>query len=282
MKTLNIIGAGALGRTVGRMWQQAGVFAIGDVVNRSAASAADAVRFIGGGRPLSEIADMREADAILIATPDGAIAETAAVLARTPLDFAGRIVFHCSGALPSALLAPVEARGALIASVHPIRSFAVPENVISDFAGTFCGVEGNEQALAVLEPGFAALGARLVRIDPDAKTLYHAAAVFAANYPVTLLDIAVQAYGKAGIAPETALQMMAPLAMHAVRNALAAGPKAALSGPAARGDWETLKRQQSALQEWDDELARLYELLGRFSARLAGKTPPETSLEFTT
>lgn len=267
--TLTIIGSGHLARTLGRLWHDHGGVELRDVLSRNPDNAKAACDFIGGGRPLQDYADLVLADIYLIATPDDQIARCCEQLAASGRVKPGVVVFHCSGALPSAVLATAARCGALTASIHPVRSFASPEQVALSFAGTWCGVEGAEAALAVLRPLFAGIGAKLVDIDPAAKTVYHAAAVFACNYLVTLLDVAVQAYGHAGIAQDVAMQMMAPLVHKTVDQVFAAGPAAALSGPIARGDMETVARQQAAVSAWDADKGALYALLAKETLALA-------------
>jgi predicted short-subunit dehydrogenase-like oxidoreductase (DUF2520 family) len=272
--SLSIIGSGHLARTLGRLWQQKGDIDMRDVLSRSPASAEAACRFIGAGRPVVDYAALTPADAYLFATPDDQIASCCERLAASGLLHPGVVVFHCSGALPSVILAPAASCGALIASVHPVRSFASPEQVALTFAGTWCGVEGDEAALALLRPLFTGIGAKLVDIDPAAKTVYHAAAVFACNYVVTLLDVAVQAYGHAGIPEEVAMQMMAPLVNKTVEQAFAAGTAAALSGPIARGDTGTVEKQQAAVSAWDANKGVLYALLAKETLALARRSKP--------
>ena len=138
MSTLNIVGAGHVGRTLGRLFAARGVFAVQDVRTRSLASARAAVAFIGAGTPVD--ADMRPADVWMLAVADDAIAGVAAALAQaTPM--AGATVFHCSGAKASGELDALRRAGAVVASVHPVRSFADPAAVAAAFDGTFCGVE---------------------------------------------------------------------------------------------------------------------------------------------
>jgi len=159
----------------------------------------------------------------------------------------GAVVCHCSGALSSSALAPARAAGAAVASAHPVRSFADPALVAAAFAGTYCGVEGDAAALAVLEPALRAAGGQSVTIAAAAKTVYHAAAVFASNYLVTLLDTALRAYQAAGISEPVARALAQPLVEETVANVFRLGPVAALSGPIARGDMATVARQQQAL-----------------------------------
>jgi predicted short-subunit dehydrogenase-like oxidoreductase (DUF2520 family) len=270
-KTLTIIGCGKVGKTLGRLWRANETFVIQDVLNRSLASSEGAVSFIGAGRALRDYTELRPADIYLVASGDDQVAQCCEVLARTGRIAAGAIVFHCSGALASTALQPAAQHGASIASVHPIRSFASPEQVAENFAGTYCGMEGDPRALEVLSGAFSAIGARMVSIDAEFKTIYHSAAVFACNYLVTLLDIAQQAYAKSGIPPEVSLKLMEPLVRETVDNVFRLGPADALTGPIARGDVATAVKQYRAVSAWNKPHGRLYRQLGKLTGALAAR-----------
>jgi predicted short-subunit dehydrogenase-like oxidoreductase (DUF2520 family) len=265
---LNIVGAGHVGRTLGRLLTRHGVFAVQDVLTRSHASALDAVAFIGAGRALAQVSELRPARVWMLAVGDDQIAPTCAALAAGGL-LNGAIVFHCSGARASGELQAARSAGAQAASIHPVRSFADPAAVAADFEGTWCGVEGDPDALALLAPAFEAIGARLVAIDAAAKTVYHAASVFASNYLVTVLDAALRAYAAAGVPAEVARELARPLASETLANVFRLGAPAALSGPVARGDMATVARQQAALQGWDGPTATLYQALVEATTALA-------------
>jgi predicted short-subunit dehydrogenase-like oxidoreductase (DUF2520 family) len=196
---------------------------------------------------------------MLTVTDDQIVPACEALAAAVPLQ--GAVVFHCSGALASDRLAAARAAGAFVASMHPIRSFADAAAVAQDFAGTYCGVEGDQKALDVLLPALAAIGGRAVPIDAAAKTVYHAAAVFASNYLVTVIDAALRAYQAAGVPEAVARELARPLAIESMENAFRLGASPALTGPVARGDMATVQRQQDAVAAWDAATGRLYEAL---------------------
>jgi predicted short-subunit dehydrogenase-like oxidoreductase (DUF2520 family) len=259
MRLLTIVGGGHVGRVLGRLFAGAGAFAVQDVVTRSEESAAQAAAFIGAGSPAAG-AVLRPADVyMLTVTDDQIVPACEALAAAVPLQ--GAVVFHCSGALASDRLAAARAAGAFVASLHPIRSFADTAAVAADFAGTFCGVEGDQQALDVLLPALAAIGGKAVPINAAAKTVYHAAAVFASNYLVTVIDAALRAYQAAGIPEAVARELARPLAIESMENAFRLGAAAALTGPVARGDMATVQRQQDAVAAWDAATGHLYEAL---------------------
>ncbi|KAB8039241.1 Rossmann-like and DUF2520 domain-containing protein [Janthinobacterium aquaticum] len=268
--TLNVIGAGHVGRVLGRLFAGVDGVTVQDVLTRSMASARDAVAFIGAGTPVDSHGALRRADVTMLAVSDDQIGPACAALAAQG-QLAGATVFHCSGALASTALQAAVDAGATVASVHPIRSFADPAQVAAGFDGTYCGVEGDAQALAALTPLLLAIGARPVPIDAAAKTVYHAAAVFASNYLVTVLDAALRAYQAAGIPEAVARELARPLAAEAMANVFRLGAAPALSGPIARGDMATVARQQQAVQQWDAPTGALYANLVAPTARLAGR-----------
>lgn len=274
--SLSIIGAGKVGRTLAKLWADNGVFRLQDMLCQSQKNADSATGFVGSGRAVSDYAALLPADIYLIATSDDRIESSCEELTRRGLISASTIVFHCSGALASSILHTATQQGAAVASIHPIRSFANPEQVAKDFTGTWCGMEGDQRALDILSPAFEAIGAKTANIRTDAKIHYHAGAVFASNYLVTLLDIAVQSYARAGIASDTALDMMAPLVRETVQNVFRLGPETALTGPVARGDMATANKQWQAVAAADATHGRLYEQLMQLTVELAARRkPPE-------
>ncbi|MEC4719475.1 DUF2520 domain-containing protein [Noviherbaspirillum sp. CPCC 100848] len=271
LRTLNIVGCGKVGMTLGKLWSEAGVLAVARIMNRSMASATEAAAFMGAGTAVASIAELRPADIWLIGTPDDEIETSCGALAAAGLFAPGNLVFHCSGALPSTILHAAASAGAVTASAHPIRSFADPAQVAASFGNTYFGIEGEPSAAAALSEAVAAIGAIAVPIKPDFKTVYHAAAVFASNYLVTLLDTAQQAYIKAGIPEDTALQLMMPLVRGTVDNVFRLGPTDALTGPIARGDIITAVRQYRAVNAWDERYGALYKQFGKLTADIAAR-----------
>lgn len=262
MTTFTLIGAGHVGRVLGRLLVQQAGWQLQQVLTRSATSAAQAVEFIGSGSAIADYAALAPAEVFILAVGDDQIVPASTALAQAQTDrLAGSVVFHCSGALASDRLQTVRAAGASVASVHPIRSFADPQAVAQAFAGTYCGIEGDAAALALLTPAFAAIGAQPVPIDAAAKTVYHAAAVFASNYLVTVLDAALRAYQAAGIPEAVARQLVQPLASESMANVFRLGAATALSGPIARGDMATVERQLQAVRAWDAPSGELYQSL---------------------
>lgn len=224
------VGCGAAGRPLGLAWRRAG-HRIGAVHCRRSARAA--VEVLGEGVAGG---DLRDADVVVFATPDDALAEAAVA---HPL---GReqVALHLSGTHPSTILAPT---GARTAGLHPLCAFTDLETSLQKLPQTFCFVEGDEVALRLARD----LSDHVSSIATEHKLLYHAAAVIAANYTVTLLATALDLFVQAGVGPEQATAALVQLARGSVENVGRHGLPDALTGPAARGDVELIRRHAGAL-----------------------------------
>jgi len=268
-KHLTIVGGGKVGRTLGRLFAVNGLFRIQHIKNRSLESAQDTAAFVGAGMAVSSWSDMTPSDIVMLAVPDDQIQVSCGQLMQHGLIQADTVLFHCSGSHSSSILAAAAREGAATASMHPVRSFADPSQVAGTFAGTFCSIEGESRALAVLGPAMSRLGAYAVPIQVEAKTLYHAASVFACNYLVTLLDLAQQAYEASGIPEKEAQGMMQSLVRETIENLFRMGAERALTGPIARGDWETVERQQEVVDGWSTQAGKVYQAMAQATAQLA-------------
>jgi predicted short-subunit dehydrogenase-like oxidoreductase (DUF2520 family) len=251
------------------LWEEKRTFAIRDVLDRTLHGARSAIAFIGDGRAVNNIEEMKAADVWMLTPQDAAIAHCGEQLAASGLLRAGDIVFHCSGAMPSSELKAAAERGAYVASVHPLKSFADPRDAVRSFTGAYCAAEGAREALEVLKPAFERIGARVSEIDAQFKTIYHAASVIVCNYLTALMEAGLRCYEKSGLPRDTAAAMMEPLVRETVDNVFNMGTVKALTGPIARGDHEVVAKQLRALAEWDPRLGVLYRELGAIATDLS-------------
>lgn len=201
-----------------------------------------------------------EADLLLVAVADPALAAVAEVLARRPQ---ARVVLHVSGPLDASVLAPLAAkvasstRGSAVGTLHPLRAF--PEVLPRPAAGTVYALDGDLEALALARRLAAAFAGQTVEVAGEARTLYHLAATLAAGGVTTVLALLAELLA-AALLPRTLLAANLHLmdgALEAVRRAAReeADPETfdraifdrAITGPAVRGDLATLERQRAAL-----------------------------------
>lgn len=284
-KSLVVIGAGRAGGSLVRLWHQSGIVAIKAVYSRSRASADELAKAVGAS-VVTDIAQIPDADFLLIATPDTSLNSVAMQLERelSPInanETSEAIAFHLSGACGAEELKPLQACGFKLASVHPLRSFA--SSNLPEFAETFCGIEGDEEASPKLKQLFEAIGGRCFNINDANKTAYHSASVLSSNAQFALADVALAAWGRAGVKPEMAREIYRSLAVETANNISKFGPKGALTGPVSRGDTAIVLRQIEELQLNDQLGAEIYRNLGLRLLALAGeKLDQETVMQLTT
>jgi len=211
---------------------------------------------------------------LLLAVRDDALPGLVAALAGTDWGFPrGTVALHHSGAHAAEVLAPLEKAGLATGSCHPLQTFTGSPADARRFQGITFAIDGSGAGLAAAERMALALGGRPVAVEARNRALYHLAASLGANGLTGLVAASRDALAGAGLAPEDALDALAPLLRSALEEALCRGPEAALTGPVARGDETTLERHRRALLAWDASRAALLEALVREQRRLAGRGP---------
>ena len=269
--TFSIVGCGKVGVTLA--WHLAHIgFVPAGFASRRSASAHAAAEAAEGGKVCRHAWEATmTADLVFITTPDAVIAPMVEQLAAHKGFKPGAIVLHCSGALSSTIMAPARRSKAHTGSLHPLQSFAAPTFPDNPFRGVVMAAEGDAAALAMARKIAGGLKAEYLPIETENKTLYHAAAVVASNYLVTLLHSASKLLAGSGIASDAALHVLLPLVRGTLGNIEKQGIVKALTGPIARGDQETVAVHSRRIgQVMPDELP-LYRLLGRHTLPLAAQ-----------
>ena len=265
-----VIGAGRVGSALAVALAPKGYPVVG-VASRTRASAARLASLVGAPLCASPAAAVKEADVVFITTPDRAIARVAAEIARHNGFRAGQIVAHTSGALRAGILAPARETGAVVASMHPLQSFAGVDQAVRNLPGSYFFLEGDADAVRSLANIVHDLGGRYITLEPHNKALYHAAACIASNYLVSLLHMAVELLACCGVPRREAPSLLRPLIEGTLNNIQDVGLPAALTGPVARGDVATIREHLEALAALRAApgIAEQYRSLGRYTVDLA-------------
>lgn len=253
----NIIGAGRLGKNIALALVANGQASLGGVCNKNRARAERAIVQIACGIAVESLHDLPSAKLTFITTPDDSIPRIVADLVKKSLSF-GSIVVHCSGVLSSDILSPLREQGCHIASIHPLKAFREGSMQADAFNRCDCVLEGDREALEILTPIFRFLGANPVTINAEKKASYHAAAVMASNYLVTLAANAVELFLQAGMEATQAKDIVGNLMQGSLNNIRQSPTMAsALTGPLMRGDTATISQHLAALD--NPQTRTLYE-----------------------
>jgi predicted short-subunit dehydrogenase-like oxidoreductase (DUF2520 family) len=239
-----IVGAGRVGTALGVRLRRSG-HRIVATTGREATFARTRA-YLGAVPVLPAAEAARRAELVLIATPDDAIAPTCVAIVEGAGLTTGGIVCHVSGATGLDALAPAEAVGATVLSIHPLQTFPDVDSAIERLVGCPMAVTARTDTGSALGERLALdAGGRPFALDDEAKPLYHAAAVFASNYLVAITALARDVGSAAGL--DDAVALLAPLQATTMANLSALGPERALTGPAVRGDAGTIERHLVAL-----------------------------------
>ena len=210
----------------------------------------------------------RAAQVVLLAVPDDAIAPACHEIAAAAGFAEGAFVAHLSGAAPLLALGPARAAGAHVLSMHPVQTVPDVESGIERLPGAHVAVTAWEvPGFEVGERLASDWGGRPFRLSEERKPLYHAAAVFCSNYLVAVEGLAERLFRAAGV--EDPLPAFAPLAEATLANVVRVGPAAALTGPVARGDAGTVRRNLEAIAAHDPDATAAYVALADAAIDLA-------------
>lgn len=252
-----IFGAGRAGRSLARALREGGVQVTG--LHGRQASSAEGIS--AGPAPKS----LGAATCVLITVRDAQLEGALATLATAPIA-PGAVVLHASGSADPEGLAPLRRAGHPCGTFHPLVALSDPENAPQTLRGAWIGIDGDQQARQVSERLAAAVAAHVLYIPPGEKARYHAAAVFASNFPTVLMCLAEELLREVGIAPDVARRALHPLFASAVENLRGGAGATALTGPIVRGDADTIARHLRALRAHPDTLDA-YRALSRAALR---------------
>lgn len=254
-----VIGAGRAGRALAHAMRVAGVDVVG----------------LHGRRPGTDITwgewpeSLATASVVLVTVRDAELDGVLRSLLSAPLA-ARAVVLHASGNMEPPALDLLRAHGHETGTFHPLLPLTDPTRATEQLRRAWVGIDGDEGARVVSRDLAERIGARVLEIPPGEKARYHAAAVFASNFPMVLLSAAMRLLTTAGVDEATARGALGTLLVSAAENASAMGPSAALTGPVARGDLETVRAHLDALADVP-EILELYRAMSRDALLLAAE-----------
>ncbi len=258
MIEIGFIGAGTVGTALAVRLSGKGypVVAVSSHTKASAQRLAEAVpgcRACDGAQAVADNAQL-----VFVTTPDDVIAQVVADMRW----HRGQGVVHCSGAASTDILEPARECGAHVGGFHPLQTFASVTHAIENIPGSTFAIEAEEPLLATLQKMATALEGTYIRLGAGDKVLYHAAAVVACNYLVTLVKLATDLWQSFGVSPQQATRSLLPLLKGTLNNIDNVGIPNCLTGPIARGDLGTIKKHIFALDKATPALLTTYRELG--------------------
>lgn len=206
-------------------------------------------------------------DLIIICVSDSAIETVSTQLAQ--FDLSGFCVVHTAGAIPSSILAPLRDGGAHIGSFHPLQTFG-PVGKKNPFKGISVSIEGDWKCIEFVLEMVRALGGLPLQTDAKGKAMMHLECTWASNYLYVLLDAASRTGTTAGLQQSQLLTTLMPIIEQTLTNAKEMGTATGLTGPASRGDIDTIQKHIHLMESMPD-LQNLYLTLAESAADIANR-----------
>ncbi len=258
---VGVVGAGRVGAVLGAALRRAGhhihgVTAVSDLSRLRAEALLPGVPV----RTPTEVAD--GVDLVLLAVPDDVLPGLVAGLVEVGAVHAGQFVAHPSGRFGIDVLAPAAAVGALPLAIHPVMTFTGTSVDLARLEDCPFGVTAPDAIRPVAEALVVEMGGEPVWVPEDARPLYHAALAFSANYLMTLVTTSLELLADAGV--HDPRRLVGPLLGASLDNALRSGD-AALTGPVARGDAQTVALHLERISAASPLAADAYRALARLT-----------------
>jgi predicted short-subunit dehydrogenase-like oxidoreductase (DUF2520 family) len=275
---VGVIGAGRVGAVLASALRSAGHDIVA-VAGESAASRTRAETMLPGAAVAKPTAVARSCDVLLLTVPDDALDNVVRMLAASGALRSGQFVVHSSGRHGMAVLQPALDIGARGIAMHPAMTFTGTELDLAHLAGCVWGVTCGAGERHLAERIISDLDGRLVWVEEENRTKYHAALAHGANHLVTLVSQAMDLLREAGSTDPAAT--LRPLLTAALDNALEYGD-AALTGPIVRGDVQTVVEHLRSLAASSPSTLESYVVMARATAGHAvidGRLEPRRASE---
>ncbi|WP_291321513.1 DUF2520 domain-containing protein [Desulfonatronospira sp.] len=270
MKNTAIIGAGVVGTAMGYLLCNAG-YTVTGIASRSLESAVKARDFIGQGEASTDLAGTaRSAGIVFLTTSDDAVRQVCENIAHRDGFMPGSLVIHTSGALSVDVLMSAKNKGAVTVSMHPLQSLPSVQEAVKNIPGSyFCLESEDESALDRAREMVRVFQGKELNILLGGKPLYHAGAAAVSNFFVATIGFGLQLHEYAGINRQDSLKALLPLIQGTLNNIEKIGIPAALTGPIARGDVQTVEDHLVSISRENPDLLGLYCELSKYTVELA-------------
>lgn len=268
---IGFIGAGKVGVSLGKYFSIHGV-SISGYASRHESSAKEAAQFTNSNVYSQYVDLIADSDMIFLTVTDGAIASVWDSIKELPITIKDKIFCHCSGSLSSGIFSEIEQYGAFGYSLHPLFAIHSKQTSYKDLSKTLFTLEGNQKHLPDIKALIEGLGNRVQIIPTEAKTKYHAAAVFASNHVVALAKVSIDLLQECGFSSEDALSAITPLITGNVAHITETGPNGALTGPVERNDVTTVEKHISCLS---GDYEKLYKELTKVLISIGQEKHPD-------
>lgn len=240
---VGLIGAGRAGTVIARALERVGHLCVATNAV-SDASQERAARMLPSADVVDSLAVCAKADLVIVAVPDDAIEPVVSGLVTAGGITSRHMVMHLSGRHGTKVLQSAAAVGATVFAAHPAMTLHGRADDVLRLHDCPFGITAEQDALAIAMALVYEIGGVPSVIAEADRVLYHAALAHASNHTVTLVAQSMEMLRRIGV--DDPGRYLGPLVNATIERVLQEGD-AALTGPIARGDVETVHAHIDAL-----------------------------------
>lgn len=247
IRKVAVIGAGRLAANLSMAIHKKG-YKITEVCNRSEKRGKSLARKLGASYVNDPEELIRDADLYILAVSDAAIPLLLPRI-KTP-----NLIVHTSGSVDMDVLKNISPNYGVI---YPPQTFTAGK-LISFRMVPLCVEASTDQNLRILKSFAASISGRVYEINSKQRRILHLSAVFAGNFSNFLMAISEELLKENGIE----FGILEPIIRQTARNAGRGDVLSFQTGPAVRGDRETIRIHLELLSNHPD-YKEIYDLITR-------------------
>lgn len=270
-KSIAIIGTGRVGTSLAQKLIKK-KFNVKYLIDNSSGNLRNAGKLFGRKKlfPVLTTDQLEKSDIIIICTKDDEIRKIVKSIADVKIDISRKVIFHTSGSETSTVFGKLKISLKNTGSIHPIQTFSeIKKNSDKYFENIYITAEGGDKFHSFVKYFCREADAKLIRITPGKKQIYHLICVYVSNYLVSYFKSISEIGRYIGIPENKFLGIFAPLIETAYGNMKRKGFKMSLTGPIERGDVSSILKHKRILHKLDVHYDELYNLLGAEALKMS-------------
>lgn len=230
MIKVSIIGSGNVAHHLIHAFSKTTEIELVQVYSRNVATVSDLVTY---AKIITDIRELQPVDLVIFAIPDDAISEIS-----QHLPFSNQLVVHTSGTKEMGILASNNRKGVF----YPLQTFSKAKEL--DFKSIpICLEAQNDADYQLLEKVAKSISDSVYKINSEQRKALHVAAVFVCNFVNHLYQMGNEICNE----NQLPFDILKPLIQETAHKILTLSPAEAQTGPAKRGDTQTINAHLSFL-----------------------------------
>lgn len=271
---IGILGAGRVGSSIASALY-GNKIQILSVVSRTSRSASVLAKKTNCKIFSNKIEDLRTCNVVIVSVPDKHLKNIAQRVMRVRFNHDTVLLIHTSGMYGVTVWNQQTKKDKktvfLTAAMHPLQTFAKRMDTSPELFKTYFAIDGKPRSIRLVKQLVKLLGGNAILIPDEKRVIYHASAVMASNFLVALSHASTELLRIASLKSLELEKIILPIQRQTLSNIDKYGTLAALTGPAMRGDQQTIRHHKKLLKQYSMDVFKIYNALSSYCTALSKK-----------